>query len=301
MRDAERAGDRAFERAANPADAGARRPSEGLTLAVAVAVAVGFGVAFGIWLNARLAPTSSDGTTRSARLLPDARPSVPPASPAPAARPSPCDGCETSPVSEAAPARGPAGKADEAGPGTDSVLKTGGAREEPSGSAVAPRRADEVANTSAEPHGPKGSEAVAAASPHPSRPVAWEVSPLPKAGGRAAARANVEHGAAQSGKRGADGGAQGQPKPCGLYASASSLRVRLGGAVPLILGGPGEGVRINVGTPDWAQLAIIYEGPAAGHNGWLSYSVRSVGHRPGLYTVRFSTSCGSQSIPVTVN
>jgi hypothetical protein len=83
------------------------------------------------------------------------------------------------------------------------------------------------------------------------------------------------------------------------YASANSLRVQLGGAAPLILGGPGVGVRINVTTPDWSQLAVIYEGPA-GHNGWIRYSVRSIGGRPGLYTVRFSTPCGSQIIPVTV-
>lgn len=262
-----------------------RRRSEGVTLACAVAVAVGCGVAFGIWLNARLTPTSSAVAPQAIRLLPDARASEPPA---PAAQPSPCEGCEISSVGEAAPARVPADKADEEKPGTVSDATKGGARVSAPDAGAEPRPADEAAAVKVEPHDATNSEAVAAASPDPSRPVAYEVSSLPKAGGRAAARANVERGAAQA-----------QSGPCTSYASASSLSVRVGGAASLILGGPGVGVRINVGTPDWAQIAVIYEGPA-GHNGWVKYSVRSIGRRPGLYTVRVSTPCGSQTIPVTV-
>src|SRR5205085_3526693 len=99
---------------------GTRRRSEGATLLCAVTVAVALGVAFGLWLNARLTPRTSAEAARPARLLPDARASEPPASPAPAAQPTPCDGCETSSVGEATAARGPSGKTDEARPGTDS-------------------------------------------------------------------------------------------------------------------------------------------------------------------------------------
>jgi hypothetical protein len=271
-----------------------RRRSEGVTLAVAVTFAVGLGVAFGIWINARLTPTSSAGTPRPARLLPDARAS------APAARPSPCDGCETSSVGEATPARAPADKADEAGPRTDSGAPTGGARAAAPDAGAEPSRADEVADGSAEEHDATASEGTAAASPDPPRPVAWQVGALPKAGSRAVARGSVERGAAQSEARAAGRGAQAQSAPCALYVSANSLGVHVGGAAPLILGGPGAGVRINVSTPDWSHLAVIYEGPAAGHNGWLTYSVRSVDRRPGLYTVRVSSPCGSRTIPVTV-
>src|SRR5215207_2602061 len=182
-----------------------RRRSEGLTLACAATVAVALGVAFGIWVNARLAPTSSAGAPRPARLLPDARASAPPAAPAPAARPSPCDGCETSSVAEATPPRGPADKAGGAGSGIESGAPDGEARQAAPDAGAGPRRADEVATGSAEPHGATGSEAVAAASPDPSRPVAWEVGPLPKPGARAVARASVERGAAQVGEKPDDG------------------------------------------------------------------------------------------------
>lgn len=273
-----------------------RRRSEGVTLAVAVAVAVGLGVAAGIWINARLATTTSAGAPRPARVLPDARASVPPA---PAAQPSPCDGCETSSVDEATPARGPADKAGEAEPGAASVAPTSVARAAAPDTPAEPSQADEAATGSAKARDATDSETVAAASPDPERPVAWQVGPLPKLGGRAVPRVNVERGAVQSGERAAGRGAQSQSVPCALYTSANSLSVRLGGAAPLILGGPGVGVRINVSTPDWSALAVIYEGPA-GQNGWLRYSVRSVSRRPGLYTVRVSSPCGSQTIHVTV-
>lgn len=274
-----------------------RRRSEGVTLACAVAVAVGCGVAFGVWLNARLTPTTSAGAPQAARLLPDARAA---AAPAPAARPTPCDGCETSPAGEATPPRGTADKPDEAGPKPDSFATKAEAREALPDAGAPPRRAEEVAAVSAEGSGVTNPEAVAEARPDPSRPMAYEVSPLPKAGSRAAPRVNVERGAAQSVGKAADGGAQRPAGPCALYASASALQVRVGGAAPLVLGGPNVGVRINVSTPHWSEVAVIYEGPAAGHNGWLRYSVKSVGRRPGLYTVHVSSPCGSQTIPVTV-
>lgn len=288
--------DRAETFKTTPGPAVARRRSEGVTLAVAVAVAVGLGVAVGIWINARLTPAPTGGPSRAARLLPDAHAPEPLA---PAAQPSPCDGCETSSVDEATPARGPADKADEAEPGAASVAPTSVARAVAPDAPAEPRRADEVATGNAKARNATDSAAVAAVSPDHERPVAWQVGPLSKAGVRAVRRANVERGAAQSGERAAGRGAQAQSVPCTLYTSANSLSLRVGGAAPLILGGPGMGVRINVSTPDWSALAVIYEGPA-GQNGWLRYSVRSVSHRPGLYTVRVSSPCGSQTISVTV-
>src|ERR1044072_6969748 len=94
----------------SPEPVGTRRRSEGVTLALAVLVAVGLGVAVGIWINARLTPTSSAGAPRAARVLPDAHVAAPHA---PAAQPSPCDGCETSSVVGATPERGSADKEDE--------------------------------------------------------------------------------------------------------------------------------------------------------------------------------------------
>jgi hypothetical protein len=74
--------------------------------------------------------------------------------------------------------------------------------------------------------------------------------------------------------------------------------LRGGAAAPLVLGGPGEAGRVEVSTPDWSNIAVLYEGRTG--NGWLRYSVRSVSGRPGVYTVRFATPCGSKNIPVTV-
>lgn len=275
-----------------------RGRSEGVTLACAVAVAVTLGIAFGLWLNARLAPASTDVAPAQSRLLPDARASAPPAPTAPAAQPSPCVGCETSSAGEATPAREPAGNAEEAEPTTapkaktDSAMKTdsgattGDAREAARDAVAVPSPADEVAAAGAEPRGVTNPEAVAAASPDPSRPVAYQVGASPKA----VARANVGQDAAQAA----------QPGPCTLYASANSLGVSAGGAAPLILGGPGVGVRINVNTPDWKELEVVYGGPAAGDRGWIRYSVKSIGRRPGTYKVRVSSPCGSLTIPVTV-
>ncbi|HEX7316819.1 MAG TPA: hypothetical protein VF297_23155 [Pyrinomonadaceae bacterium] len=284
MSEVEESGHKTFDPAANATAYVARTRSEAATLVFAVAVAVTLGIACGVWINSRLTPRSSAGAARSARPLPDARTATPPM---PEARPSPCDGCDAPSAGEATSAR--SDKAAEARPKTDTGTQTDAARETGPGARATPGRPDEVAAVGAAPRVPTDSEAVAATSPDPSRPLAWQVGAVPKAGARAAARGKVEGGAAQ-GPRG----------PCALYASASSLRVRVGGAAPLILGGPGAGVRINVSTPDWAELAVIFEGPAAGHNGWLRYSVRSVGRRPGLYTVRVSSPCGSQTIPVTV-
>lgn len=288
--------DRAESSKKSSGTTGTRRRSEGVTLAVAVACAVTLGVVVGIWINARLTAASSAGAPRAARVLPDAHAA---ASPAPAVQPSPCDGCETSSVVEATPERVPADKEDEERRGAEPLAPAGGARAAAPDAPAEPSRPDEVSDAGAEARGATDSGAVAASSPEPSRPVAWEVGALPKQGARAPARANAERGAAQSGERAAGRGAQARPGPCALYVSANSLSVRVGGAAPLILGGPGVGVRINVSTPDWSSLAVIYEGPA-GHNGWLRYSVRSVSRKPGLYTVRVSSPCGSQAIPVTV-
>ena len=123
------------------------------------------------------------------------------------------------------------------------------------------------------------------AAPSPS-PAAREMSPRPAATPEAV-------------KGVASGREVRRESPCALYSSASSLTMRSGGAAFLVVGGPGQ-APITVSTPNWADIAVLYEGPAAGRNGWVRYTVRSISKRPGLYTVHFATSCGSQTIPVTV-
>jgi hypothetical protein len=53
--------------------AGARRPSEAATLALAVSLAVALGVACGIWINSELTSAASAGTGAQPRTTPEAR------------------------------------------------------------------------------------------------------------------------------------------------------------------------------------------------------------------------------------
>ena len=122
-------------------------------------------------------------------------------------------------------------------------------------------------------------------------PAARETSPQTKVEVRPGTKWEVEKSAVA-------GREQGRAAPCALYASAGSLTLRGGGAAPLVLGGPGEAGRVTVSTPDWSNIAVLYEGRAG--NGWSRYTVRSVSGRPGHYTVRFATPCGSKTITVAV-
>jgi hypothetical protein len=130
-----------------------------------------------------------------------------------------------------------------------------------------------------------------AATPAPT-PAAREASRQPKVEVSPGSRWEVVKGAASGREQ------QGRTSPCALYASAGSLTLRSGGAAPLVLGGPGDAGRVSVTTPDWSNIAVLYEGRAG--NGWSKYSVRSVSGRPGVYAIRFATPCGSKTIPVTV-
>jgi hypothetical protein len=122
-------------------------------------------------------------------------------------------------------------------------------------------------------------------------PLANEASPAAKTAGRRGVSPEVDTKRATA--------VQGRVAPCTLYASAGSLTIRNGGATTLVVGGPGGEGRVTVTTPDWSDIAVLSEGRAGG-NGWMRYSVRSVSKRPGVYTVRFKTPCGLQTIPVTV-
>jgi hypothetical protein len=92
---------------------------------------------------------------------------------------------------------------------------------------------------------------------------------------------------------------QGRAGPCALYTSSGALTIGGGGAATFVVGGPGDAGRVTVTTPNWSDIAVFSEGRSGG-NGWARYSVRSISKRAGVYTVRFSTPCGSQNIPVTV-
>jgi hypothetical protein len=250
-------------RAPGGGSAARRDSSETATLVCAVSFAVALGVACGAWVNARLASAASaasHATLAPARLLPEPRVDAQTAH-AP-------DG-----VAETAPVDSPeaAVSAVEETPKHDSDDPSDAQRARP------PSEAGEG----------KGRAAAGV--------VASLTREAGSSGKATAERNRVESAKAEPGA----GRARGRAAPCALYASAGSLTIRNGGAASLVVGGPGEQGHVTVTTPDWADIAVFSEGRAGG-NGWLRYSVRSVGKRAGVYTVRLKTPCGSQNIPVTV-
>ena len=237
-----------------------RASAEGATLICAVVVAVALGVACGAWVNARLASASARAKHAPAKLL---TPTVTAEQPTPAA----ASVVEQAPTSD-----------DTA---TFSLVEAA-PPPEPIEPPVAVAHSKDSTGAPRKEGASKGDGV--------SRPIVTE----PRRPGDTAARV----GEAPDNRRKATA-APGTPAPCALYASAASLNIRGAAAAPLVVGGPGENGRVSVTTPDWADIAVFNEGRAGG-NGWLRFSVRSVSRRPGVYTVRLTTSCGSRNIPVKV-
>jgi hypothetical protein len=234
--------------------------SEVATLVYAVAVAVALGIACGAWINARLASAATASIV----------------SPAPT-RLLPVAGTNEQKQAETSAVNEPQLKAHNDTPSTSEQAT-------PSHDFGAPPdaetpRANPSAPTDKQSTGKRGAVVPVPVAGEAGRPV------------RDAGRPEVE-------KR-ATAVQQGRAAPCALYVSANSLTLRNGGAATLLIGGPGEAGRITVSTPHWSDIAVFAEGRAGG-NGWLRYSVRSVSKKPGVYVVRFTTPCGSQTVPVTV-
>jgi hypothetical protein len=264
-----RAADEPVKSARTPARGKASTPSrprsEAATLVCAIAVAVFMGVACGAWINARLASAASP--VPAAFLVPPAPAHLLPAAPAVETPPAHTDDAETgSEISEGAEVA---------------------ADEDTSANA-----ADETSEAlSRRPSAPADKELERPAAV-PDRPSAGAVSPSTKT------RGEIPTAEVAKAKPKAVRG-QGSPLPCAMYASADSLNIRGGGAATLVVGGPGEAGRVTVTTPDWSNIAVFSEGRTGG-GGWFRYSVRSVGKKSGVYSVRFTTPCGSRNIRVTV-
>lgn len=245
------------------APAPSRPQSEAATLVCAIAVAVLLGIACGAWINARLASAAS---TASASFVVPPRPAhllpTAPAAETPAAPGNDAEtASETSEVTEAA-----AGGDTSANASVEASEALGARRSVP---------ADKEPGRTAAPDSPPDSVSA-------SRKRRGEIPGVEVA--------KVKSKAVQG---------QGRPTTCALYASADSLSIRGGGAATLFVGGPGEAGQVTVTTPDWSNIAVFSEGRAGG-SGWFRYSVRSVGKQSGVYTVRFTTPCGSRNIRVTV-
>ena len=235
--------------------------SETVTLVCAVLLAVALGIACGAWLNTRLASAASDTPPAPALLLPAAAATGQKTlAPSAAAEPQPAEISDTS----------PAAVESAHTPDSDELPD-----------AVAPRT---------DPAGMLDKESVKKRDTSAAAPAARGTSPPDRIAGRPGLAPEVVKKATAG---------QGRSVPCALYASAGSLNIRNGGAAPLVVGGPGESGSVTVTTPDWSHISVFSEGRAGG-NGWLRYSVRSVSQKPGVYTVRITSPCGSQNIPVTV-
>ena len=63
---------------------------------------------------------------------------------------------------------------------------------------------------------------------------------------------------------------------------------------------PNAAARVNVTTPDWANIVVFPEAQTSGNNRLVNYSIRSVSARAGTYKVNIKTPCGMKTIPVTV-
>jgi len=235
--------------------------SEVATLVYAVTVAVALGVACGAWINARLAAAASVAPPAPTRLLPAAAVHE-----------------EKKPESSAVTEHQL--KAPDDTPSTADRATSSNDFGEPPDAETA--RTDPAATTDKQSAGRRGAVVPV--------PVADEASQPVRDVGRSGVVSEV-------GKRAAAG--RGRAAPCAMYASAGSLTMRNGGAAALVVGGTGEAGSVTVTTPHWSDIAVFAEGRAGG-NGWVRYSVRSVSKKPGVYSVRFTTPCGSQTIPVTV-
>jgi len=263
-------------RAATPTSA-ARRPlpvkpgvgkessSEIATLVYAVSVAVALGIACGAWINARLASAASIAPPAPSYLLPAADANV---------QKKP----ETSAVTESQ-LKVHDDNASTSDPVTPSHVFGDAPEAETPGT-------DPAAENDRRGAGKRGAVAPAPLEREAGRPLRDAVRPA----GAPDVEKRVEKRAAA---------VQGRAAPCAQYASAGSLTIRSGGVASLVVGGPGEAGRVTVTTLHWSDIAVFAEGRAGG-NGWVRYSVRSVSKKPGLYTVRFTTPCGSQTVPVTV-
>ncbi|HST51699.1 MAG TPA: hypothetical protein VLJ61_06775, partial [Pyrinomonadaceae bacterium] len=92
---------------------------------------------------------------------------------------------------------------------------------------------------------------------------------------------------------------RGQGGPCRLSTSAGALTIRRGGGASVTLSLGGAGGEVTASTPDWSNIVVLSESVPF-RNEAQRYSVRSVSGRPGVYSVRFRSPCGSRTIPVTV-
>lgn len=251
----------AHERASAPS----RPQSEAATLVCAIAVAVLMGIACGAWINSRLASAAFPAS--AALIVPPAPAHLLPAAPAVKTPAAPTNDAETgSEISEEA----------EVAAGEDT-------------SANAPTETSEALGTRPRVPADKELERRTAEAVKSS---ASEANRSTKARGEIRTAGGTE--AKPKAVRG-----QGSQSPCALYASADSLTIRGGGGATLVVGGPGGAGQIAVTTPDWSNIAVFSEGRTGG-NGWFRYSVRSVGKKSGVYSVRFTTPCGSRNIRVTV-
>jgi hypothetical protein len=234
--------------------------SETATLVYAVSVAVALGIACGTWINAHLASAASIAPPAQSRLLPAASANGPKTAEPPAVTEP-----QLTDHNDTSSVSARLTHSHGLGEPTD---------------AETPRTNPAVATDKAR----TGKRGVVSA------PVASEARRTVRDDERPAGAQEVEKRATA---------VQGRAAPCALYASANSLTIRNGGAAALVVGGPGEAGRVTVSTPHWSDIAVLSEGRVGG-NGWVKYSVRSVSKKPGVYTVRFTTPCGSQTIPVTV-
>ena len=112
--------------------------------------------------------------------------------------------------------------------------------------------------------------------------------------GKAATESYVSAGREPEKRQGGD--------PCRLLVSERSLSIRAGGGSETItvssqnVAGP---TQVTASTKNWPDIVIFPE-PRGNPGGPVKYSVISVSKRAGTFAVNFTSPCGRQTVPVTV-
>ena len=156
---------------------------------------------------------------------------------------------------------------------------------ETSEAAPTPERAEDAANAQPTP----------AASPEPT-PADTTAQPTPTTESKPA-RVRGSHRAGASSSSGPSS------TPCTLSVSQESLTLERGGSAVLTLNFNEQtdpAPTVNAATPNWSDILLFAEPRAAADGNVHRYTVTSVGKKPGLFTINFTSPCGDKTVTVTV-
>lgn len=104
--------------------------------------------------------------------------------------------------------------------------------------------------------------------------------------------------------RGAKGERKGAGGGCALTVNEGSVSIAVGGSVTLVVRlenytGP-QPPRLNVSTPNWADIIILAEPRAAEDGDASRFTVTSTSKKTGAFNIAFASPCGKKQVTVNV-